>query len=198
MTLRILVILTLTVVSLSISAQVADRAEEISPLLIGETIPDILVMAPDGSEHTMLNILSRKPTVILFYRGGWCPYCNAHLSDIRDAENEIIKSGYQIIAISPDSPENLDITSEANELNYFLYSDAGGTLMKAMGIAFKAPEKNLEKLFRYSDGANSGFLPVPSVFIADSKGLILFEYINPKYKTRMSASLLIAVLQNLD
>lgn len=118
MTLRILVILTLTVVSLSISAQVADRAEEISPLLIGETIPDILVMAPDGSEHTMLNILSRKPTVILFYRGGWCPYCNAHLSDIRDAENEIIKSGYQIIAISPDSPENLVVTSEKNDPNY--------------------------------------------------------------------------------
>ena len=192
-----LVIFTLTLISLSASAQVADRAEEISPLLIGETIPDLLVKAPDGIAHTMLSILSRKPTVILFYRGGWCPYCNAHLSEIRDAEDEIIQLGYQIIAISPDSPENLVATSEKNDLNYFLYSDADGTFSKAMGIAFKAPERNLEKLFRYSDGANTGYLPVPSVFITDTSGLILFEYINPNYKTRMSSRLLIAVLQNL-
>ena len=197
MTLRMLVIFTLTLISLSASAQVADRAEEISPLLIGETIPDLLVKAPDGIAHTMLSILSRKPTVILFYRGGWCPYCNAHLSEIRDAEDEIIQLGYQIIAISPDSPENLVATSEKNDLNYFLYSDADGTFSKAMGIAFKAPERNLEKLFRYSDGANTGYLPVPSVFITDTSGLILFEYINPNYKTRMSSRLLIAVLQNL-
>ena len=105
--------------------------------------------------------------------------------------------GYQIIAISPDSPENLVATSEKNDLNYFLYSDADGIFSKAMGIAFKAPERNLEKLFRYSDGANTGYLPVPSVFITDTSGLILFEYINPNYKTRMSSRLLIAVLQNL-
>jgi len=197
MTLRMLVIFTLTLISLSASAQVAGSAEEISPLLIGETIPDLLVKAPDGIAHTMLSILSRKPTVILFYRGGWCPYCNAHLSEIRDAEDEIIQLGYQIIAISPDSPENLVATSEKNDLNYFLYSDADGTFSKAMGIAFKAPERNLEKLFRYSDGANTGYLPVPSVFITDTSGLILFEYINPNYKTRMSSRLLIAVLQNL-
>jgi hypothetical protein len=66
-----------------------------------------------------------------------------------------------------------------------------------MGIAFEARERNLEKLLRYSDGSNTGFLPVPSVFITDPGGLILFEYINPNYKTRMSARLLIAVLQNL-
>lgn len=166
-------------------------------MLIGETIPDVLVKAPDGIDHTILSILSRKPTVILFYRGGWCPYCNAHLSEIRNAEDEIIKSGYQIIAISPDSPENLVVTSEKNDLNYFLYSDADGTFSKAMGIAFEARERNLEKLLRYSDGSNTGFLPVPSVFITDPSGLILFEYINPNYKTRMSARLLIAVLQNL-
>ena len=121
-------------------------------MLIGETIPDVLVKAPDGSEHSMLNILSQKPTVILFYRGGWCPYCNTHLSEIRNVENEIIKLGYQIIAISPDSPENLVVTSEKNELNYLLYSDADGTFSKAMGIAFEAPKRNVEKLLRYSDG----------------------------------------------
>jgi peroxiredoxin len=197
MSLRKLLILTLTALTISASGQLADMANDISPLLIGETIPDTQVKATDGSERSILDILSQKPTVILFYRGGWCPYCNAHLSEIRNAENEVIKMGYQIIAISPDSPENLVNTGEKNQLNYQLYSDADGTFSKAMGIAFKAPERNLEKLSRYSDGANTGYLPVPSVFITDPGGLILFEYINPGYKTRLSTNLLIAVLQNL-
>lgn len=198
MTIRILFILTLMAASISTSAQVADRAEDISPLLIGEAIPNVAVKSTDGSEESILDILSQKPTVILIYRGGWCPYCNSHLSEIRTAEEEIINLGYQIIAISPDSPENLSATSEKDKLNYALYSDGDGTFAKAMGVAFKAPERNMEKLSRYSEGANTGFLPVPSIFITDPDGLILFEYINPSYKTRMSASLLIAVLQNLN
>ena len=156
MTLRKFLILTLITVTITASGQLADMANDISPLLIGETIPDTQVKAADGSERSILDILSQKPTVILFYRGGWCPYCNAHLSEIRNAENEVIEMGYQIIAISPDSPDNLVVTGEKNQLNYQLYSDADGTLSKAMGIAFKAPERNLKKLSRYSDGANTG------------------------------------------
>lgn len=182
----------------SVSAQISEKAEDISPLLIGETIPEAVLKAPDASDHSILNILSEKPTVLLFYRGGWCPYCNAHLAEIQDAESEIIKLGYQIIAISPDSPENLQLTDEKHKLNYSLYSDGDGNLSKAMGIAFKAPERNLIRLLEKSDGLNKGSLPVPSVFVADTKGKIAFEYINQDYKTRLNASLLLAVLKNLN
>jgi len=188
----------IVLLSKSASAQLADNAEDISPMLIGETVPDIILKSKASNNQSLLSILGKKPTVLLFYRGGWCPYCNAHLSDIRDAESEILKLGYQIIAISPDSPENLKTTDKKNELNYQLYSDADGKLTKAMGIAFKVEERRKNRLFDKSGGLNDGFLPVPSVFIIDTKGQILFEYINPHYKTRMSSDLLLAVLQNLD
>ena len=48
-----------------------------------------------------------------------------------------------------------------------------------------------------SGGLNEGILPVPSIFVVDTSGKILFEYINPDYKTRLSSSLLLAVLKNL-
>ena len=183
--------------TLSVSAQIAEKAEDISPLLIGETVPDAILKSSDSSDQTFLGLISDKPTVVLFYRGGWCPYCNAHLSDIQEAESEILELGYQIIAISPDSPENLKASDEKNELNYQLYSDATGELTKAMGIAFEVQEKRKQRLFDKSGGLNDGFLPVPSVFVLDKKGQIQFEYINPSYKTRMSSSLLLAVLKNL-
>ena len=184
--------------TLTVSAQLAEKAQDISPLLIGETVPDADLKSTDSSDQSFLSILSKKPTVVLFYRGGWSPYCNAHLSDIRDAESEILELGYQIIAISPDSPENLKASDEKNELNYQLYSDADGKLTKAMGIAFKVEEKRKDRLFNKSGGLNDGFLPVPSVFVTDTSGQIVFEYINPNYKTRMSSKLLVAVLKNLD
>jgi len=192
-----LIILTLILATIILPAQVPERAEDISPLLIGENIPDHVLKAIDGSDQAMSDILRKKPTVLIIYRGGWCPYCNAHLAEIQDAESEIIKLGYQIVAVSPDSPENLLVTDEKHNLKYNLYSDSNGTFIHALGIDFKAPEGSMQKLLNYSGGLNKGILPVPSVFIVDTDGKITFEYINPNYKIRISANLLLAVLKEL-
>jgi peroxiredoxin len=181
-----------------VSAQIPERAEDISPLLIGQEIPDASLTAPDGSSHQVSAVVGEKPTVLLFYRGGWCPYCNVHLSEIQEVEDAIIQLGYQIVGISPDSPENLQQTDEKQKLNYSLFSDADGTFTKGIGIAFKAPERMSDMLVKSSDGKNEGILPVPSVFVVDTSGKILFEYINPDFRTRMSASLLLAVLKELQ
>ncbi len=193
-----LILLVLTgIIGIQSYAQLPEKAEDISPLLIGEVIPDAVLKSPDASDHSVLGIISEKPTILLFYRGGWCPFCNAQLAEIQTIENQIIELGYQIVAISPDSPENLKLTDEKQKLTYSLYADSDGTLIKSIGIAFKSPEKYGFMLSEKSGGLNDGFLPVPTVFVVDTTGKILFEYINPDYKTRLSSSLLLAVLQNL-
>ena len=191
----ILILVSMGLGSFLASAQIAEKAEDISPLLIGETIPDIEMKAPDAGNHKFSGIVGEKPTVLLVYRGGWCPFCNAHLSEIQGVQSEVIKLGYQIVAVSPDSPENLQITDEKDKLEYSLYSDGDGKFIQSLGIAFKAPEKYAGMLNKSSGGLNDGFLPVPSVFIVDTSGKILFEYINPDYKTRLSVGLLLAVLK---
>ncbi len=178
-------------------AQVAKSPEEVSPLLIGQQVPDISLKSADNRELQLRSLVAEKPTVLLFYRGGWCPYCNAHLSEIQEAEEAIIEQGYQILAISPDAPANLQTTEDDKQIHYQLYSDADGTLMKAMGIAFKAPENYLGLLEKSSEGENQGILPVPSVFMLDTNGNIEFEYVNPDYKTRISGKLLLAIIENL-
>ena len=194
----LLIVLSITFISNSIFSQTPENANDIAPLLVGEQIPEINLKTINGADESILSIIHKKPTVILFYRGGWCPYCNTHLAEIQDIETDIIDLGYQIIAISPDSPKNLMVSDEKIKLNYNLYSDADGKLCNAMGIAFKAPERHGPRLFESSEGLNNGFLPVPSIFITDTSGQILFEYINPNYKKRMSGKLLLAVLKNLD
>lgn len=191
------IILSIVLATFSATAQIAEKAEDISPLLIGESIPEAVLKAPDASSHKVLAIIAEKPTVLLFYRGGWCPFCNTHLSEIQDIQSEVIKLGYQIVAISPDSPENLVVTDEKDKLDYSLYSDGDGKFIQSLGIAFKAPEKYAGMLSKVSGGLNQGFLPVPSVFVVDTSGKILFEYISPDYRVRLSAGLLLVVLKEL-
>lgn len=181
----------------SLTAQLPEKAKDISPLLIGEKFPDISLLSPYGVEQNISELTEDQPAVILVYRGGWCPYCNAHLSDIQSAEQDIINLGYRIFAVSPDSPENLISTTEKKDLNYTLLSDPEGLLIRELGIAFEAPGRYNALLKKSSGGSNDGLLPVPAAFVVNTEGIIAFEYINPDFKTRISSELLVAVLKSL-
>ncbi|GIV35856.1 MAG: peroxiredoxin [Cyclobacteriaceae bacterium] len=186
--------------SISLYAQqnVPLNPADISPLLIGEQIPDVKLQNAQGEQVSLLRVVNQKPSVLVFYRGGWCPYCNAHLAELQTAEPEIIRTGYQIVAISPDAPENLAKSGSKHRLKYLLLSDSRAEAISAFGLAFQAPERYLETLQNYSRGENHTLMPVPAVFVVNKKGEILFEYINPNYKTRIKASLLLAVLKELN
>ena len=178
-------------------AQFPAKNTDVSPLLISEFIPDTTIVAVDGTKQSTKNIFSNKPTVLIFYRGGWCPYCNLHLVEIQKVEKDIVSMGFQIIAVSTDSPKNLNLTTAKDSLKYSLYSDSNGALAKSIGIAYKAP-KNYEPILKTgSEGVNPGFLPVPSLFVVDTSGKIVFEYISLDIKNRISAELVLSVLKSL-
>lgn len=181
----------------TLSAQVAEKAEDIAPLLIGESFPNVEVTGTDDITVSFHDLLREKPTVLIFYRGGWCPYCNAHLMEIGAVESDMLELGYQVIAVSPDKIEKLKDIEMMDDINYRLFSDAAGTLTKAAGLAFQAPDRYTDRLADWSGGKNNGFLPVPSVFVMNQAGEIEFEYINPNYKKRMSGEMLLAVLKVL-
>lgn len=184
------VILLFSVVSF---AQIVDKAENVSPLLIGEKIPNVILHDVNGKEVKTKDILDKK-TVLVVYRGGWCPYCNSQLADMQEIEKNIIALGYQVVAISPDAPSFLKQTLDKKELKYKLYSDSEGVFSQAVGIAFQREKPKLDK---YSDGKNPGFLPVPTVYVLNDKQEIEFMYINPNYSTRLKGDVLLAVLKAL-
>src|SRR4051812_26186531 len=194
-----LLFMLLATLSFVANAQTAlpKTATDIAPLLIGEKIPDITLKTSENAAAKISDLLKSKKTVLVFYRGGWCPYCNMHLAALADAEKQILDLGYQILAISPDTPENLKLTAEKDKVKYTLLSDSKGDLIKATGIAFEAPENYKSTINVHSNGMNTSFLPVPSVFVVNADSEILFEYISPDFKHRISSELLISVLKNL-
>lgn len=172
--------------------------EDISPLLIGEKIPEASLLNATGKNFDLNLVVSQKPTILIFYCGGWCPFCNRRLAGVQDIAAHLEKTGYQIIAVSTDKSEGLASSITKEKLSYTLLSDADLSLSKQFGIAFKAPKNYGEMLQKTTGGKDVDLLlPVPSVFILDRKGVIRFEFINPDYKQRLSPELLTAVSENL-
>jgi len=194
-----ILVLCLFLASLSVYSQslLPAKPEDISPLLIGEKLPAAQLNNEKGERMDLNQLVSTKPTILIFYRGGWCPYCNRHLSEIAEAEAKILALGYQIVAISPDQVSKLAETVGKDKLNYHLLSDSAGLLSIGMGLAYQAPPHYLKLIAESSNGANKESLPVPSLFVLNTKGEIQFEFIQPNFKTRMSAKLLLAVLDGL-
>lgn len=176
---------------------IAKSATDITPLLIGGKIPNLTLKSSDNTDVQISDLLKKKKTVLVFYRGGWCPYCNMHLQALAEAEKQVLDLGYQIIAVSPDSAENLKMTAEKDKVKYTLLSDSKGELIKAMGIAFEAPENYKSVINVNSNGMNTSFLPVPSVFVVNPQSDILFEYVSADFKHRITTELLVSVLKNL-
>jgi peroxiredoxin len=181
-----------------INAQIAKNPEDISPLLIGEKIPKAILKDEKGNSILLNDLLKEKPTVLVFYRGGWCPYCNLQLSALAFIEDEILKLGYQIIAISPENFKNIQPTIEEDKVNYKIVSDEDGKLIQEIGIAFKPNLITKTYIATKTNGKSSSVLPVPTVMVVNKNSEILFEYINPNYKNRITPELLLAVLKNLN
>jgi peroxiredoxin len=174
------------------------KPQDISPLLNGEKIPVINLPDASGKNFDLNKAIAKKPTILIFYRGGWCPFCSKQLSGLRKIAPDLEKDGYQLIAISTDEPEGLRQTATKENLSYTLLSDADLNVSKQFGIAFKAPEGYWEMLPKTTGGKNVDLLlPVPSIFILDREGVIHFEYINPDFKQRLSPELLSTIAKHI-
>ena len=78
------------------ATDVAHSPDTVRPLLNGMTVPAISVLDQAGKTVDLTATIKQKPTVLVFYRGGWCPYCNTQLAGLQQVEDEFAKLGYQI------------------------------------------------------------------------------------------------------
>ncbi len=182
-------------------AVVPDSPQEVQPLAVGARAPLFAARTTEGVLRTFAPDGYQKPTVVLFYRGGWCPYCNSQLSDLHLVEPKLRRSGFEIVFLSTDRPELLYSSLKAADIHYTLLSDSRLEAAKAFHVAYHVDEATLAKMREYgvdleaTTGTKQHELPVPSVFIIDRSGTIRFVYSNPDYTIRLSADALWAAAQ---
>jgi peroxiredoxin len=176
---------------------VAGSAEEVCPIKVGATVPKVVLRSVDGVVVNLAEEISKKPTVLIFYRGGWCVYCNRQMSQLREIERAVLDLGYQLIAISPDRPEKLRETIDKYEFSYTLLSDSKAEAIKAFGLAFRVSQQTLDRYktihidLEDASGESHHVLPVPAAFIVGTDGVIKYSYVNPNYRVRIDPDVLL-------
>jgi peroxiredoxin len=187
--------------NLTAAPTIAPTPEHVTPLLNGLTIPQVTLHNAAGNSVHLNALVKQKPSVLVFYRGGWCPYCNAQLAALRDIEPQLSKLGYQLIAITPDSVASINKSlrdTGGQQLNYTLLSDSNFSASSAFGLAYYLDDKTaiaykgkFGSLIITEKGTEKVVLPVPAVYIVNTQGEALFNYVHINYKTRLESELLL-------
>jgi peroxiredoxin len=172
-------------------------------LKTGDKVPDFNLPDARGGYVRLRDLLTRGPVVISFYRGGWCPYCNLDLRALQNVLPEIRLLGAELVAISPQLPDESLSTAEKNELTFPVLSDVGSVTAKDFGIAFDVAEwlrsfyaKDGHALPKVN-GDDSWVLPIPATYVVNSNGIVTSAFVDADYRKRMEPAEIIKALQEL-
>jgi len=173
-------------------------ADQVQPLLPGMKAPVFTLKDVNNQPFLFQADQFDKPLVLSFFRGGWCPFCNLHLAEMRKAEQQLKEMGFNIWFISIDKPEMLVESLSDPDIGYTIYSDSSLQATRAFGLAFQVDDELFEKYLTYNidlekaSGETHHVLPAPATYIIGTDGIISFAYINPNYKVRLHPDVLLA------
>ena len=177
---------------------------DICPLKNSEEIPSVTVFQQDGTTIDLKEYIGERKVIVVFYRGGWCPYCMRHLSALHEAKAEIDSLGFELIGITPDDFIHLDSSfQKSGDTDFQLFSDKEANAINAYGIGWKVNDMLYKKYKDSYDmdtewwsGSKHHILPVPSIFII-KEGKIQYQHVDPIYKQRLSPEILLGFLKSM-
>lgn len=186
------------------TAELAAGGIQDGVLKFGDRMPAFTLPDENGTFIQSSEWLEKGPLVITFYRGVWCPYCNADLSNLKHVQPDVEAAGAVLAAISPEKAEHSQAVIKQHKLPFPILTDAENKTAAAFGLRFAVPEK-LKLLYRdtfkidleFYSGDPSWTLPMPARFLVDTGGIIRYAESSPDYTQRPDPEDLMAILNTL-
>ena len=184
----------LIVLSICLYAATNAQVKTVYPegLKVGDKAPMFLAKNQDGKKIELKKLLKKGDVVMLFYRGQWCPYCNQQLKKMNDSLLFISAKGATVIAVTPETAENVQKTIEKTKASFSIIEDENLAIMKSYKVNFAVDENTIAKYKTYgidldkANGSNSSNLPVPATYIIGKNGKIKYAFFDVNYTKRAS------------
>jgi peroxiredoxin len=171
---------------------------------VGNLLNDFVLPDATGRDVSLSDLLADGPAVLVFYRGGWCPYCNLALHQYQsELVPRLPRYGATLAAISPQKPDESLTTADKHGLQFAVLSDAGADVAQALGIAFEPATDVLEAQralgldIRNGNADGSPELPMPTVLVIDSNRTVQFADVQVDYTRRTEVPEILAALDRL-
>lgn len=169
----------------------------------GDVAPDVTLFDTHGNPVHLPEVWSQGPLVLIFYRGGWCNYCNIQLRAWAEHAAEVRRLGATLLAVSPQTTENAALAAETLELAYSVLSDSNLEAALGFDIAFTVPPELVDVYASAGtdipvlNGNRQWVLPVPATYVIDQNGLIRFAHVEADYRVRAEPCDAIAALERM-
>ncbi|WP_291724819.1 peroxiredoxin-like family protein [Bernardetia sp.] len=171
---------------------------------VGNSLPNFELPNQDEKIVSAQELYQDKFLVITFYRGVWCPYCNADLANLNKYLPQIEELGGTMVAISPEKTSYLQKIIKTQNLNFDILHDQSNQFAQKLGLKFKMPDSLIE-LYRDKfkidleehHGDKDWTLPMPARFLVDKNGITRYAESNADYTQRPNPEELIEVLKTL-
>jgi peroxiredoxin len=170
-------------------------------LKAGDKAPDFTGYDQAGKQVQLKKILEHGPVILFFYRGKWCPICSRYLNNYQDSLKVLTDQGFNVVAITPESIENVEQTVSLHKLTFTVIYDCQEKIMKDYDVMFdvtKDYQKKIQSEFSVNIAENNGrdiaHLPVPSTYIISKDGIIVAVHFDADFSKQASVKWM---LQNL-
>ena len=161
---------------------------------VGDKVENFTLANHLGKNVELVDLLKKGPVVISFYRGAWCPYCNLELKALNDYLPQFKTKSAQLVAISPQLPDQTLTTAQKNELEFDVLSDVGNKVAQQFGLLFTL-DKRIQELytgfgidFEQTYGDKTYQLPLPATYVINQNGIITYAFLNEDYTLRAEPS----------
>lgn len=160
-------------------------------LNIGDRAPDFTGYDQTGKQVVLKKLLEKGPIVLFFYRGKWCPVCSRYLNSYQDSINLITDQGFNVVAITPESIENVEQTVKVHNITFTVIYDCQEKIMKDYDVMFNVTKDYRDRVFKsfsidiaQNNGRDAAHLPVPATYIINRQGTIVAVQFDPDYHNR--------------
>ncbi len=169
---------------------------------VGDTAPDFTLKNALGKEVSLYSELKKGPIVLTWYRGGWCPYCNITLHELQQELPSFKAAGANLLALTPEVPDQSMSTSEKHELEFEVLSDVANVVGKEYGIVYTLTPEVAEiyqaafGLHQYN-GDDSNELPLAATYVIDKNGIVRYAFLDAEYRNRAEPAEILKALKKL-
>lgn len=181
---------------------VRDEGIEKSAKQVGDDAIDATLTGWDGKRVKLSELWNDGPIVLMWYRGGWCPYCNLQLRAMQKELKAMEESGAKLVVLSPELPTYAKETAEANDVDFVTLFDKDSATAKNYGLVFQLPETILP-LYRdrlklaERNGSDAMELPLAATYVIDQRGVIRYAFLDADYKKRAEPAEVVDAVRKL-
>jgi len=167
----------------------------------GQTMPDFSLADAHGKTVNLKSLLKKGSVIVAFYRGSWCPYCNAQLSEYQKHLADFKAKGASLVAITPEKPDLTVLTEEQKKLEFPILTDANNKLATKFGLVWGV-ESELKKIYQEAgldleknQGNDDWKLPVPATYVVGKNGKIKYAFVDVDFSRRAEPSEILKALE---